>query len=457
MRVRDGMSRVVLMVGPGHTLREAAQLMAERKVGAAVVMDPDAMAPGILTERDVVRALGKAIAFRAARLGTGQHHRGRSVTCRAQHQIVNAAAQHRRPKLGQGLGQGPRPDEQPGLPADRQVHHQRYPAHGKGAGPQPHEGDGDGHRPGLAPQGNGHQEGKGYNADGVAQGGDPLLAKAGNGPRPTHEQAGDDAHHVVGVKQRGLADAQAQNLAAKGLQDHVLQEVEKEAQQHECEKEARLPAPPQDQECRAQGVLAGRQGHGPPVLQPPHGQDHHDDPGRSGDGEQGHQPRKGIGLQEGGAAQSGDQDADHHHRPDDAHHPASLSLAGFVRHQRQVCGGPHVDAEAFHEKEGKGQRQAPEGRILSHPEGYERSGHHGDQGQGRARQDIGQAVIAPVRVRIGAVADGDGNQGGHVVGTAKEEADEGQVQAHLHAQNAVESAEHQHRHTAKPELVQRES
>lgn len=60
MRVRDGMSRVVLMVGPGHTLREAAQLMAERKVGAAVVMDPDAMAPGILTERDVVRALGQS-------------------------------------------------------------------------------------------------------------------------------------------------------------------------------------------------------------------------------------------------------------------------------------------------------------------------------------------------------------------------------------------------------------
>lgn len=58
MRVRDGMSRVVLVVGPGHTLREAARLMAERGVGAAVVMDPDAPAPGILTERDVVRGLG---------------------------------------------------------------------------------------------------------------------------------------------------------------------------------------------------------------------------------------------------------------------------------------------------------------------------------------------------------------------------------------------------------------
>lgn len=59
MRVSDGMSRVVLVVGPGHTLREAAGLMAERRVGAAVVMDPDAPAPAILTERDVVRGIGQ--------------------------------------------------------------------------------------------------------------------------------------------------------------------------------------------------------------------------------------------------------------------------------------------------------------------------------------------------------------------------------------------------------------
>ena len=40
MQVRDGMSTVVLTVGPGHTLRAAARLMAERRIGAAVVMDP---------------------------------------------------------------------------------------------------------------------------------------------------------------------------------------------------------------------------------------------------------------------------------------------------------------------------------------------------------------------------------------------------------------------------------
>lgn len=58
MQVRDGMSEVVLTVGPGHTLREAAAAMASRSVGAAVVLDPDAPGPGVITERDVLRSLG---------------------------------------------------------------------------------------------------------------------------------------------------------------------------------------------------------------------------------------------------------------------------------------------------------------------------------------------------------------------------------------------------------------
>ncbi|HLM49581.1 MAG TPA: CBS domain-containing protein [Solirubrobacteraceae bacterium] len=58
MQVRDGMSSVVLTVGPGHTLREAASLMAERRVGAAVVVDPDSPGPGIITERDILRSIG---------------------------------------------------------------------------------------------------------------------------------------------------------------------------------------------------------------------------------------------------------------------------------------------------------------------------------------------------------------------------------------------------------------
>jgi CBS domain-containing protein len=58
MLVRDGMSRVVLTVGPDHTLRAAAALMAARRVGAAVVIDPDSPGPGILTERDLLLSIG---------------------------------------------------------------------------------------------------------------------------------------------------------------------------------------------------------------------------------------------------------------------------------------------------------------------------------------------------------------------------------------------------------------
>jgi CBS domain-containing protein len=57
MQVRDGMSSVVLTVGPNHTIQEAARLMADRNVGAAVVVDPESPGPGIITERDVLRSL----------------------------------------------------------------------------------------------------------------------------------------------------------------------------------------------------------------------------------------------------------------------------------------------------------------------------------------------------------------------------------------------------------------
>ena len=58
MHVRDGMSSMVLTVGPQHTLREAARLMSKRSVGAAVVIDPDSPGPGILTERDLMESIG---------------------------------------------------------------------------------------------------------------------------------------------------------------------------------------------------------------------------------------------------------------------------------------------------------------------------------------------------------------------------------------------------------------
>jgi CBS domain-containing protein len=59
MHVRAGMSDVVLTVNPGHTLRDAACAMADRGVGAAVVMDPEQPGPGIVTERDILLSIGR--------------------------------------------------------------------------------------------------------------------------------------------------------------------------------------------------------------------------------------------------------------------------------------------------------------------------------------------------------------------------------------------------------------
>jgi CBS domain-containing protein len=58
MLVRDGMTKLVVTVGPAHTLREAARLMSHRRVGAAVVIDPEHSGVGILTERDILDSLG---------------------------------------------------------------------------------------------------------------------------------------------------------------------------------------------------------------------------------------------------------------------------------------------------------------------------------------------------------------------------------------------------------------
>src|SRR5258707_12876885 len=52
------MTRLVLTIGPAHTLREAARLMSARRVGAAVVTDDQTAGVGILTERDILDSLG---------------------------------------------------------------------------------------------------------------------------------------------------------------------------------------------------------------------------------------------------------------------------------------------------------------------------------------------------------------------------------------------------------------
>jgi signal-transduction protein with cAMP-binding, CBS, and nucleotidyltransferase domain len=59
MQVRDGMSEVVLTVGPAHTLREAAAKMVEKGIGSALVAGDEQPGPCIVTERDVLNSLGR--------------------------------------------------------------------------------------------------------------------------------------------------------------------------------------------------------------------------------------------------------------------------------------------------------------------------------------------------------------------------------------------------------------
>ena len=57
MRVRDAMTADVLVVSPNHSVAEAARLMIGRHAGAAVVVDDELPGPGIVTERDIMRAI----------------------------------------------------------------------------------------------------------------------------------------------------------------------------------------------------------------------------------------------------------------------------------------------------------------------------------------------------------------------------------------------------------------
>ena len=69
MQVQEGMSKVVLTVNPGHSLRDAARQMTERGVGAAVVVDPEQPGPGIVTERDILNAIGEGQSVEEEKVG----------------------------------------------------------------------------------------------------------------------------------------------------------------------------------------------------------------------------------------------------------------------------------------------------------------------------------------------------------------------------------------------------
>lgn len=56
--IREVMSAGIVTVEPDTTVAQAATVMAEKRIGSALVMDGDDLA-GIFTERDIVRALSQ--------------------------------------------------------------------------------------------------------------------------------------------------------------------------------------------------------------------------------------------------------------------------------------------------------------------------------------------------------------------------------------------------------------
>ncbi len=61
MQVGDAMSKQLLTVGPEHTIRQVAAQMSQRRVGSAVVHDPDSEGVGIMTERDILHVVGRGL------------------------------------------------------------------------------------------------------------------------------------------------------------------------------------------------------------------------------------------------------------------------------------------------------------------------------------------------------------------------------------------------------------
>lgn len=57
MRVKDAMSPISAIVGPEHTLQQAAMRMVHHATGAAVVLDGTLPGPAVVTERDLLRAV----------------------------------------------------------------------------------------------------------------------------------------------------------------------------------------------------------------------------------------------------------------------------------------------------------------------------------------------------------------------------------------------------------------
>ena len=79
--ILDQKGRDVVTLDPDATLAEAASLLGSRRIGAVVVTKGDRKIAGILSERDIVRAIGEYGA-EALSLAVGKVMTSRVSTCR---------------------------------------------------------------------------------------------------------------------------------------------------------------------------------------------------------------------------------------------------------------------------------------------------------------------------------------------------------------------------------------
>jgi CBS domain-containing protein len=82
----SGKGHAVVSVEPHRTLAEAIRTLSEKRIGAVVVMGADGALVGILSERDIIRALGE-LGGGALESAVSRSMTAKVVTCRPQTSI----------------------------------------------------------------------------------------------------------------------------------------------------------------------------------------------------------------------------------------------------------------------------------------------------------------------------------------------------------------------------------
>ncbi len=78
--------REIISTQPHRTLDEAAKLLAEKRIGAVLVLDADGALLGILSERDIIRAIGQGGSAALAKPVSG-YMTAKVVTCTSETRV----------------------------------------------------------------------------------------------------------------------------------------------------------------------------------------------------------------------------------------------------------------------------------------------------------------------------------------------------------------------------------